>query len=325
MGPTRGPVFVGALVLAVSTACVSGGAEVNEPVPTLFDDDPSTVPDTVEETTSSTAATSTVPVADRLPSLPDDVPGAVRSDEGAVLPITGTDGDVWFVLGPCGENRVEPAATAALTGPQHVVLDPGGVGADGEVTLAIAERAAALLASDGVAVLLTRSTAVEMGAATRGAVPGAVGAAAFVSIVVGDGDGASTEARPSVFHRADDADSRRLAGLVHHEITSAFAGRDAAYLVADEPGVRPLLNQRGEDYFRVLRASAGVPSARVELPALAENATTLLTEEEGRELQSRALADAVVRYLVTNEEGDGFIDPVEAVRIAPTSNTPGGC
>ena len=75
----------------------------------------------------------------------------------------------------------------------------------------------------------------------------------------------------------------------------------------------------------MLQTSAGVAAARVELLALPVNATTLLTEEEGREIEARALADAIVRFLVTSEVSDGFIDPVEAVRTAPTSNAPGGC
>ena len=253
--------------------------------------------------------------------------GAVVAEEGVVLPITGTDGDVWFVLGPCGENRIEPGATATLVGPQHVVLDPGGVDDDaGRANLDVAQRTAELLAADGVVVLLTRTGAAELGAGTRGAVAPAVGARVFVSIHRSDDASTpSAEPRPSVFHRADDADSRRLAGLVHEAVVAAFDGVDGAFLVQTEPGVQPLLNQRGEDYFRVLQTSAGVAAARIEMFGGAENVTTLLTVEEGRDIEARALADAIVRFLVTSEEGDGFIDPAEAVRVAPTSNTPGGC
>ena len=63
----------------------------------------------------------------------------------------------------------------------------------------------------------------------------------------------------------------------------------------------------------------------MELLGLGADETALLGSEEGRDVEAGALAAAVVRYLVSSEEGDGFIDPVEVVRTAPTSDTPGGC
>jgi hypothetical protein len=316
------------IVLALGGGCVSGGAEVAEPVPTLFNDDDvvSTTSAPSDETTSSTASTTTVPVVDRLPALADEVPGAVVVDDGLVLPITGTDGEVWFLLGACGGEQLEPVSTATLVGPQHVVLDPGG-GDDeaGRVNLAVARRTAELLAVDGIAAVLTRTSDAELAAGTRGALGPAVGAAVLVSIQRGDGTAVTEHPRPTVFHRAEDAESRRLAGLVHQEVELAFTDLDGAFTAHDEPGVRPLLNQRGEDYFRVLQTSAGVAAARVELLGSGENETALLSSEEGREFEARALADAIVRFLVTSEEGDGFIDPVETVRTAPTTDAPGGC
>lgn len=314
------------VVALLAGACVGGEAEVREPVPTLFDDSTSTSIDVVEQTSAPTVTT-TLPVIDRLPELPTDVPGAVLAD-GMVLPIIGTDGDAWFLLGPCGEDRVAPASTAVTVAPQHVVLDPGG-GDDpaGVANLALAERTAELLAADGVQVLLTRTTAVELSASTRGAVGPAVGARVLVSLhrSEADAENAGGDARPTVFPRAGDADSRRLGGLLHQAVADAIEPHSTAFVSGAEPGVRPLLNQRGADYFRVLQTSAGVAAVRVELPAAAQNDPTLLAEEEGRDIEARALADGIIRYLVTNEEGDGFVDPVEAVRTAPTSNTPGGC
>ncbi|MEQ8842458.1 MAG: N-acetylmuramoyl-L-alanine amidase [Acidimicrobiales bacterium] len=300
---------------------------MNEPVPTLFDDSTSTAEVPAEEATSSTLPTTTLPIADRLPALATDAAGAVRTDDGALLPITGTDGDVWFVLGPCGGEQIEPSGFVSPIEAQHVVLDPGGADdAAGRVNLAVAQRTAEILAADGVAVTLTRTGPVELGAGTRGAAAVALGATAFVSIQRGEDGSATTSApRPTVFRRAGDDASRRLAGLIHQALVEAFAGLEGTFVAPDEPGVRALLNQRGEDYFRVLQTSNGVAAARVELLALGENETTLLASEEGRDIEAQALADAIVAFLVTNEEGNGFIDPVEAVRTAPTSNTPGGC
>jgi len=315
------------VVAALAAGCVGGGTEVNEPVPTLFDDSTSTVDLGGDEATSSTASTTTLPISERLPELSEEIPGAVRTDDGLLLPITGTDGDVWFVLGPCGEERIEPAATAMQIGSQHVVLDPGGGDdAAGQVNLAVAQRTAEMLEVDGVAVALTRTGPVSLSAATRGAAAPATGAAVFVSIQRGTGGATTSEApRPTVFRRADDASSTRLAGLINEEVVDAFSGLEGEFVVHDEPGVRVLLNQRGDDYFRVLQTSAGVAGARVEMLSMAENETALLGTEEGRDIEARALADAIVRYLVSNEEGNGFIDPFETVRAAPTSNTPGDC
>ncbi len=316
-----------AVVAVMATACVSGGTEVNEPVPTLFDDSTSTIVPATDEPTSSTMPTTTLEVAQRLPDLPATVPGAIRSDDGALLPITGTDGDIWFVLGPCGEDRIEPAGSATQVGPQHVVLDPGGADDEaGRINLAVAQRTAEILSADGVSAALTRTGSADIGPSTRGLAAPAVGAVAFVSIHRGEASGETTgEPRPTVFRRAADEDSQRLAGLIHQEMTEAFADVDGTFAAQPESGVRTLLNQRGEDYFRVLQASTGVAAARAELLALGQNESTLLASEEGRDIEAQALADAIVRFLVTNEEGDGFIDPVEAVRTAPTSNTPGGC
>ena len=320
----RGVALVMLLVLVAG--CVSGEAEVVEPVPTLFDDVSSTTSAAGNETTSSRGPTTTAPVAERLPALVEDVPGAVAVGEGVVLPVTGTDGEVWFLLGPCGEDRLEPVSTAELFGPQHVVLDPGG-GDDvaGRINLAVGLRTAELLAADGIAVALTRTADAELGAATRGAIGPAVGSLALVSIHRGVGSTPTEDPRPTIFHRADDVESRRLAGLIHHEVVSAFGALEGVFTAHAEPGVRPLLNQRGEDYFRVLQTSAGVAAARVELLSVDENEMALLASGEGHEIEARALADAIVRFLVTSEEGDGFIDPVEVVRTAPTSDSPGGC
>lgn len=320
----RAVVLVMTLVLAAG--CVDGGAEVVEPVPTLFDDTVSTTIVADEATTTAAESTTTVPVRDRLPSLADDVVGAVLAEGGIVLPITGTDGEVWFVLGPCGEERIEPVSSATLVGPHHVVLDPGGVDDEaGAVNLAVARRTAELLAAQGVVVTLTRTSTAQMSAATRGAVGPALGALVTVSIERGTGDAVTADPRPTVFHRADDVDSRRLAGLIHREVVDAFATLEGAFTAHGEPGVRSLLNQRGEDYFRVLGTDLGVATARVELLGLGADETALLGSEEGREVEAGALAEAVVRYLVTSEEGNGFIDPVEMVRTAPTSDAPGGC
>lgn len=331
------PAAVVALVLGSAVACVGGDAEVSEPVPSLFDEPVPTARDEPAETEApSTAPTTTAPVAARLPDLADEVAGAVRAEDGTARAVTGTDGEVWFTIGACSAEAIEPTATAALIGPQHVVIDPGRGGADrgttrgdlveAELNLDIARRVADRLTDQGVAVVLTRDQDTSLSNGARGALGPAVGARALVSIrhpVAGDET--TTTPRPAVFHQIAEPESLRLGALVHEELADAFGGIGGEWAAIEEPGVKPLLNQRGEDFFVVLQRSAGTPAVVVDVAALGENEATLLTTEEGRSAEAAALAEALVRFLVTDEQGSGVTEPSETVRTAPTSNTPGGC
>jgi N-acetylmuramoyl-L-alanine amidase len=302
-------------------------------------DDPS-LPGALEEPTSSamtestasggeteTETTTTSPVVDRLPPLVDDVAGAVRSSDGSGLAITGSDGEVWFVVGACQAEAVEPAATAEVIDAQHVVLDPGS-SADFAITRhnrLIAEEVARLLSANGVSVTLTRESDQPLSESARGALGPALGARAVVSIHHDYGDEVATVTRPTVFHQIDDVESRRLAGLLHQETEASLAKIGVGLAAAVEPGVRPLLNQRGQDFFVVLQVAEATPAARLQIAVLSENDMSPLVNEEARALESQAIADAIVRFLVTDEEGNGFVEPIETVRAAPTSHTPGGC
>jgi N-acetylmuramoyl-L-alanine amidase len=324
-------------VVIVAGACTDAAPDRSSPAPTIeLDDGTVAEPAAVDGSGPQTGSTTTQPVAERLPPLPADIAGAVRAEDGTARPITGTDGEVWFIWGACQADAVAPAATAELIGPQHVVLDPGGGGRDrgiesgglveAELNLDIAQRTAVLLRAQGVEVTLTRERDTDLSAGARGALGPAVAARALVSISLAAPDRATVDdARPEVFHQVGDEQSRRLAGLVHEELEAAFARFDQQWAALPEPGVKPLLNQRGDDFFVVLDASAGTPAVRVEVVALGENEATLLSTEEGREAEASALAAALVRFLVTDEQGNGFVAPTETVRTAATSNTPGGC
>lgn len=321
----------GRIVAVVLVAGLAGGGcgvdEAADPVPTLFDDSTSTSASTVAASTETTASTTTVPIAERLPPLPDDIDGAVRSVEGFLLPILGTDGEVWNVRGACREEAVEPAVTAELVGPRHVVVDPGAAWGTDEarVLLDLARAVVADLRAVGVAAELTRTTDAALSPTTRATAAAAVGARLLVTLGFGVAAGEATETpRPAVFHQIDDAESRRAGGLLHEHLVPALRSLAAEWNRLDEVGVRPLLNQRGEDYFTVLRESGGVPAVRVELVAAGRD-TTLLADEEGRAVVSGALAEAIARFLVTDESGDGYVEPTDLIRRAPTANTVTGC
>lgn len=315
-----------ALAALLAAACT--GDDGGDPVPTLFDDSTSTSEAPNDDASSSTSiTTTTAPISTRLPSLATDIPGAVWAADGTLRAVTGTDGEVWNILGACRETAVEPASTAVLVGPQHVVLDPAGGGDDGDDAarlLLLADAVATELREHDIAVALTRTSDAALSGETRGAAGAAVGAAAFITFALGEGGESTAVPRPVVHHQIDDSESRRLGGLVHTHLGTALADLGGEWSSLADAGVRPLLNQRGEDFFVVLRSSA-VPAVRVEVLASAGRETALLDDEEGRSTIAAALAEAIARFLVTDEVGDGYVEPENPVRQAPTSNTPGSC
>ncbi len=326
----------------VAAACTGGDVRVDEPVVTIFDDGDILEEDEADDGAPTSAdetieSTTTVPVADRLAPLADDVVGVVRSVTGAALAIEGTDGENWLVIGPCGGRTAVDAVTATVLGPQHVVLDPGHGGADrgavgdvgldeADLNLDVAQRVAVRLRAEGVSVLLTRETDVSMNASSRAAAARATGAMALVSIhhsdVVGaPSPGPGTEA----WYQVDDPESRRLAGVVYEEVTAALAQFEIGWRSPDEPGVKYLLNQRGADFHTVLRDSVDTPALFIELALLSNpDEAALLAGEEGRQAEADAVATGIVRFLVDRDEGRGFIEPDERVRAAETTSA-GGC
>ena len=74
----------------------------------------------------------------------------------------------------------------------------------------------------------------------------------------------------------------------------------------------------------MLRESAGVPSVFIELATLSNpGEAALLDSEEGRRAEAGALAAGIVRFLVDDDEGRGFIEPDERVRAAETNQADG--
>ena len=323
-------------VVTVSAACAGGYVEVKEPIVTIFADDEVGDGEASTSTVGSVESTTTVAVSDRLAPLADGVAGVVRSAAGAALAIEGTDGESWLVVGPCGGPHTIPAAGAVVLGPHHVVLDPGHGGADrgapgaagvdeAYLNLDVGRRVAALLESQGVSVLLTRDADVAMSASTRAATAGATGAMALVSIHHSDlaGEPASAPGTEA-WYQVDDSESRRLAGVIYEEVTAALAAFDVGWQSPGEPGVKYLLNQRGDDFHTLLRDSAGTPAVLIELatPASPDEAA-LLASEEGRQAEAGALAAGITRFLVDDDEGRGFIEPRERVRVAETAAADG--
>lgn len=313
-------VVLAGFVLLVA-ACGTGGTDlaIDEPTPRLFDDDT----DLVTEPTTTTAPTlgiEQLAVAE-LPE-PRDTAGVVVVDGIALAVDEHTDAG-WFARSPCGVvfSGAEPVERAL------VVLDPAGdarIEIDGsslsEINHAVADILASELRAAGVDTIITRSADDDVAASTRSEAAAASGALVVVSISIAEGGGELVDEAPlEIAHPASDADSRRLAGLVYESVEPVLADLPGAWTDAGSPGVRAVLNQRGSDFFTLLRESDDHARVVVHLPVLTEDTVDLFRSPVTAVSLAQALAESIARFLLTDEEGRGFVTPAEVVRDAPTT------
>jgi N-acetylmuramoyl-L-alanine amidase len=327
------PAILLALALSLAPALVAcGGEDAAAPPSTLFAPDTSAPPTTTVAPVTTT--TSTLP----LPRLLDD--GTAR----ALLTPSGIPAAVrdaalaggWVVVTPCGNEAV--VSTGVPLVDAHVVLDPGHggsePGAEGEgglvekdLNLLVAWEVAALLEAEGVTVVLTRPSDYRTTLASRAAIATALGADAFVSIHHNaDPDGPSDRPGTETYYQIDDPSSKRLAGLVYEELLAAFSAYDVDWVADTDAGAKYRLNQRGSDYYGILRESAGVPAVLVEAAFLSNPAEeALLATPEFRTVEAQAIARGVLRYLTTQDPGSGFVEPYERVQPAGPGGGADGC
>jgi N-acetylmuramoyl-L-alanine amidase len=150
---------------------------------------------------------------------------------------------------------------------------------------------------------------------------------AFVSIHHNaDPDGPSEQPGTEVWYQIDDTESRRLSGLVYEEVFAALEGYDIDWAADDDAGVKYRLNQRGTDYYGILRESAGVTASLAELAFLSNPAEEALLEtDEVRRAEAGAVAQGVIRFLVTADAGSGFVEPYDRVEPAGSGGGASGC
>jgi hypothetical protein len=73
-------------------------------------------------------------------------------------------------------------------------------------------------------------------------------------------------------------------------------------------GVRPWVDEAGDDLLSVIRRSGDVPAALVEYPYITNPVEeALLADEAFLEAEAQALVDAIVAYFSTDAEGSGFV------------------
>ena len=289
--------------------------------------------DAVTTTTSTT--TTTIPSIFPPLAEPDGVQ-AIRTGTDLVLPVTGGQAGAWQVVTPCANTAI--ADGAPIRG-AHIVLDPGhggsepgAVGPSGlteaTVNLDIAHRAARRLRELGASVVLTRSSDVRVTLQSRAAIATALRPLAFLSIhhnaaPVGTSDRPGSE----LYHQLASPESKRLAGLLWEEYQQELAPFGVDWAVGDQPGARARQSiDTGDDFYGVLRRTQGVPAVLSEAAFISNPAEdALLGTESFREAEAKAIADAFVRFVTTDDPGSGYVPTKLAATPAGGGGGTAGC
>lgn len=334
--PARPPVHrvarrwpgAGALVLAlVSAACAAGDGHVlAQAVPSMAAEGAPARPNPATTLTipapSPTAATTTTPTTTLAPFVAP-APGsiAVRTPSGILALWYGfTDDGRMLVSTPC-DRRAAIAPSPAVRGadvlldPGHGGLDPGARAENGmseaDLNLDVARRVAAMLRAAGRTVELTRDDDSFRTLTDRAQLATAIAPRAFVSIHHNSGiDAPSTAGIGSeVYHQLASPEARRLGGLVYEELTRWFLPLDVPWTRSARFGVRFRDNGAGQDFYGVLRRSAGVPTILIEAAYLSSpREAEVLRTERFRDAEARAITLGILRWLTTADGGTGYQD-----------------
>lgn len=246
-------------------------------------------------------------------------PGAVRTPSGIVVPVVRRDGDTIVGLSPCA---VEVPVTGEAIDAVHFVIDaghggsePGAVGPNGlaerDINLDVALRVRDLLEDEGATVVLTRDSDIRVTVSTRAALAASLKPRAFVSI---HHNAAPLAAGPTIgselYHQGADAESRRLAGLLHEEFVARLQPYLSEWAIGERPGALARLSATsGGDYYGVLRESAGTPAVLSEATYLSDpNEAALLATEDFRQAEAEAIVAALTRWATTEDPGSGFVE-----------------
>jgi N-acetylmuramoyl-L-alanine amidase len=221
-----------------------------------------------------------------------------------------------------------------------VVLDPGhggdeqgALGSGGlsekALNLEVARKTEAILEAQGIETLLTRSDDYRATLDFRVALAKAANPRVMVSIHHNaDPDGPRDAPGTETYYQFRSAESKRLAGLIYEEVLKDLDSLDVRWVGDTDAGAKWRLNSRGGDYYGILRASgaAGVVTVMAEL-AFLSNASeeALLSRPEVQELEARALARGIERYLESNDPGSGFTTPYPRQQPAGPGGGAGGC
>lgn len=315
------PRLAGLLALAlVAAACITGERPVlvDETVPT--EDTTSSVTigeqDGVGEEAAEPLPTDSLPLSEPDPNLPAR---ALITPTGVVVPVLETTDENYVITTPCGATDTlvwgTPirSATVAID-PGHGGDESGAVGPNGlkesDLNLDLARRMARILEREGISVVLTRTADYRVPLAVRAEIGNRLESELMISIHHNAPNGVdSTEPGTEVFIQSGSAESARLGGLVQEEVVNALSlFEDVDWTTANGAGAIAVLNSDGEDAYGMIRRPE-MPAVLAELGYLSNpSEAALFLTEDYRNVAAQALADAVIRWLETDDPGSGFGD-----------------
>jgi N-acetylmuramoyl-L-alanine amidase len=265
---------------------------------------------------------------------------------GILLPIRAESNGFLRVETPCevdgwvARGDVTLVATAAksasslrdatiVVDPGHGGLDVGAVGPKGltekSVNIDLSRRLQALLAP--ARVVVTREGDYTAGLDYRTDIATAVGAQLFVSVHNNSSPDVHTDIPGTeTFYQLKSSESKRIAGLTYEELVRTLEKFKGIPWVAErDAGAKYRLNERGGDYYHVLRTSRP-PAVIVEgLYISNPPEEALLARGDVRDLMAHALARAITRYITTRDPGSGFIEKPLPRASGPVYHTPSAC
>ena len=243
--------------------------------------------------------------------------GAVLGPDEIILPVVARLPGGTIVSSTCGNQIVYDGGNPY--GPVDVVLDPGhggpesgSVGSNGlterDLNLMVAFYAQLALEDLGYTVALTRRRDLHMPIRQRTAIANALEPQVFVSIhhnggAVRRSDTPGTE----TFHQVDDPESIRLAGILFEEVQSVFAPFWVPWVDTVHQGASTRLREPRAETYGILRMTPDLTSVIVEGLYLSNPPEAqLLALPEVQEMEGRAIAAGIHRFLTTSDPGSGF-------------------
>lgn len=268
----------------------------------------------------------------------DPPPGLITAT-GVSVAVLGVNEGRFIVTTPCGS--ISTVSTGQPLQGVRVVVDPGhggsydigAVGPNGlaerDLNLTLGYAVLNELSSRGITAASTRTGDYGSTLSVRSAFADALGAEALVSIhhnapTYSTGNRPGTEVYvQSVSAQQARADSARLGGLLHQEITNALSGFDnVAWSRVADAGVLRVLSTSGKDAYGMI-SRPSVPAVLVEYGYLSNRSeAALFASDEYIRVAAKATVNAIEVYLNTDRSGTG---PNQRPRVFNPARAPSSC
>lgn len=279
---------------------------------------------TIISTTTSAQPTTTSTVDEPAATVPITTttlppPTIAISPRGIPVRVSKLADQGWEVHDPCGDlvsiTKAFPVRNVQVVlDPGHGGKDPGTRGPTGlkesELNLKVALAVAQLLQDRNIATLMTRTGNYYIELSERIALADAAHAAAFISIHHNAPAAAkSNTPGTEVFAQTGDEESARLAGLLHYEVFEALSTvQEVQWTSRWDAGALRVVNSDGGDAYSLVRKPE-TTNALLEVAYLASPSEgAFLATDQYIELIARPIANAIERFLTTDETGTPLLE-----------------